>query len=62
MIGFFSVFEVMELQGDFMEESYDPGEYKYTWILIVSFPHCTSIYIYIYIYIYKTCIFTTMMK
>ena len=28
MIGLFSVFEVMKPQRDFMEESYDSGEYK----------------------------------
>jgi hypothetical protein len=29
-IGLFSVFEVMELQGNYMEEFYDPSEYKFT--------------------------------
>jgi hypothetical protein len=43
MIGFFLVFEVMEPQDDFMEEPYDSGEYKFTWILVVTFLHCTII-------------------
>jgi hypothetical protein len=30
MIGLFSVFEVMEPQGNYMEELYSPGEYKLT--------------------------------
>jgi hypothetical protein len=30
MIGLFSVLEVMEPQGNFMEEPYDSGEYKLT--------------------------------
>jgi hypothetical protein len=30
MIGLFSVFEVMEPQGNYMEELYGPGEYKLT--------------------------------
>ena len=37
MIGFFLVFEVVVSQGDYMEDPYDPGEYKLTWILIVTF-------------------------
>jgi hypothetical protein len=30
MIGLFSIFKVMEPQGDYMEELYSPGEYKLT--------------------------------
>jgi hypothetical protein len=30
MIGLFLVFEVMEPQGNYMEELYGPGEYKLT--------------------------------
>jgi hypothetical protein len=30
MIGLFLVFNIMEPQGNFMEEPYDPGEYKLT--------------------------------
>jgi hypothetical protein len=30
MIGLFSVLEVMELQGNYMEELYGPAEYKLT--------------------------------
>jgi hypothetical protein len=55
MIGIFSIFEVIEPQGNYMEELYDPGEYKLTWM-----PYCyfsCILYIYIYIYIYQTCIF-----
>jgi hypothetical protein len=37
MIGFFLVFEVMEPQGNYMEELYDPGEYKLTWMLCCYF-------------------------
>jgi hypothetical protein len=33
MIGLFSVFEVMEPQGNYMEELYSPSEYKLTWML-----------------------------
>jgi hypothetical protein len=33
MIGLFSVFEVIEPQGNYMEKLYDPGEYKLTWML-----------------------------
>jgi hypothetical protein len=37
MIGLFSVFEVMEPQGNYMEELYYPGEYKLTWMLCCYF-------------------------
>jgi hypothetical protein len=36
----------MEPQGDFMEESYDPDEYKLTWIL-VTFCALHNCFIYI---------------
>jgi hypothetical protein len=32
IIGLFSVFEVMEPQGNYVEEFYGPGEYKLTWM------------------------------
>jgi hypothetical protein len=38
MIGLFSVFEIMEPQGNFIEKPYYPGEYKLTWMLVVTFP------------------------
>ena len=53
MIGLFIVFEVMEPQGNYLEELYDSGEYKLTWMLIVTFP---ALHVY-YIYTYQTCIF-----
>jgi hypothetical protein len=37
MICLFSVVEVMEPQGNFMEELYGPGEYKLTWMLCCYF-------------------------
>jgi hypothetical protein len=51
MIGIFSVFDVIKPQENFMEEPYDPSEYKLTWILAVTFPALHIYYIYIYIYI-----------
>jgi hypothetical protein len=47
MIGLFSVFEVMEPQGNYMEKLYDPDEYKLIWMLVVTF-HTLHIY-FIYI-------------
>ena len=38
MIGLLSVFEVMEPQKNYVEELYGPGEYKLTWMLVVTFP------------------------
>jgi hypothetical protein len=32
MIGLFSVFEVMEPQGNYMEELYSPDKYKLIWM------------------------------
>jgi hypothetical protein len=52
MIDIFSIFEVMELQGNYVEELYDPGEYKLTWMLCCYF----SCIAYLF-YIYQTCIF-----
>ena len=51
MIGLFTVFEVMEPQGNYMEEFYGPGEYKVTWMLVVTFPALHNLF-----YIYQTCI------
>jgi hypothetical protein len=52
MIGIFSVFEIMEPQGNYMEELYDPGEYKLTWMLCCYFSYIAYLF-----YIYQTCIF-----
>jgi hypothetical protein len=52
MICLFSVFEVMELQGNYMEELYGPGEYKLTWMLCCYFSYITRLFC-----IYQTCIF-----
>ena len=57
MIDFFSVFEVMEPQGNYMEELYGPGVYKLTWILVVAFPALHVYFIYI-----KHAYFATLMK
>jgi hypothetical protein len=43
IIGLFSVFEVMEPQGNYMEELYNPGEYKLTWILCCYFSYIARI-------------------
>ena len=47
MIGIFTVFEVMEPQGNYMEELYSPSEYKLTWMLVVAFPASHVYFIYI---------------
>ena len=47
MIGIFSIFGVMEPQGNYMEELYDLSEYKLTWMLIVTFPALHIYFIYI---------------
>ena len=57
MIGLFIVFEVMEPQGNYMEELYGPGEYKLTWMLVVVFPALHVYFIYI-----KHAYFVTLMK
>ena len=57
MIGLFSVFEVMNPQGNYMEELYGPGENKLTWMLVVAF---FAVHVY-FIYI-KRAYFVTLMK
>ena len=57
MIGLFTVFEVMEPQGNYMEKLYGSSEYKLTWMLVVAFP---ALYVY-FIYI-KYAYFVTLMK
>jgi hypothetical protein len=52
MIGLFSVFEVMDPQGNYMEELYNPGEYKLTWMLYCYFSCIARI-----LYRCQTCIF-----
>ena len=47
MICLFTVFEVMEPQGNYMEEFYSLDEYKLTWILVVAFPVFHVYFIYI---------------
>ena len=37
IISIFSVFEIMEPQGNYMEKLYNPGEYKLTWMLCCYF-------------------------
>ena len=57
MIGFFTVFKVMEPQGNYMKELSGPGEYKLTWMLVVAF---LALHVY-FIYI-KLPYFITLMK
>jgi hypothetical protein len=57
MIGLFSIFKIMDSQENYMEELYDPGEYKLTWMLCCYFS-CIAYLFYICIYIYQTCIFS----
>ena len=52
IIDLFSVFEVMEPQRNYMEELYNPGEYKLTWMLCCYFSYVAYIF-----YIYQACIF-----
>jgi hypothetical protein len=52
MIGLFSVFKVIESQGNYLEELYDSGEYKLTWMLCCYFSCIAHLF-----YIYQTCIF-----
>ena len=47
MIGLFSVFRVMKPQGNYMEVLYDLGEYKLTWMLVVTFSALHDYFIYI---------------
>ena len=57
MICLFTVFEVIEPQGNYMEELYGPGEYKLKWMLVVAFLALHIYFIYInHIY------FVTLMK
>ena len=57
MIALFSIFKVMEPQGNYMEELYNPSEYKLTWMLVVVFPALHVYFIYI-----KRAYFVTLMK
>jgi cellulose synthase/poly-beta-1,6-N-acetylglucosamine synthase-like glycosyltransferase len=52
MIGLFSVFEVMEPQGNYMEELYDLGEYKLTWMLCCYFSCIVRLFCIYQIYIF----------
>jgi hypothetical protein len=52
IIGLFSIFEVMEPQGNYMKELYNPGEYKLIWMLCCYFSCIARLF-----YIYQTCIF-----
>ena len=56
MIGLFSVFEVIEPQGNYMEELYGLSEYKLTWMLVIDFPALHVYFIYI-----KHAYFVTLM-
>jgi hypothetical protein len=57
MIGLFLILEVMEPQKNFMEEPYDPSEYKLTWMLVITFSALHVCFIYI-----KHIYFATFMK
>ena len=57
MIGLFTVFEVIEPQGNYMEELYSPYEYKLTWMLVVAFPA-----LHVYFISIKCAYFVTLMK
>ena len=56
MIGLFIVFEVIEPQGNYMEELYGPDEYKLTSMLVVAFP------IAVYFIYVKHAYFVTLIK
>jgi hypothetical protein len=58
MICLFSVFEAIEPQGNYMEELYDPGEYKLTWMLCCYF----SCIVYLFFIYIKHTYFVTLMK
>jgi hypothetical protein len=47
MISLLLVFKVIEPQRNFMKELYDPGEYKLTWMLVVTFLALHIYFIYI---------------
>ena len=57
MIGLFTVFEVMEPQGNYMEELYGPSEYKLTSMLVVAF-----LALHVYFIYMKHAYFATLMK
>jgi hypothetical protein len=57
VIGLFSVFKVIESQGNFMEKPYGLGEYKLTRMLVVTFPALHVYFIYI-----KHAYFAILMK
>jgi hypothetical protein len=44
IIGLFLVFEVMELQGNYIEELCGLGEYKLTWMLCCYFSYITCLF------------------
>jgi uncharacterized membrane protein len=52
IIGLFSVFEGMKLQGNYMEEFYALSEYKLTWMFCCYFSCIACLF-----YKYQTCIF-----
>jgi hypothetical protein len=47
MLGLFSVFEVMEPQGNYIEKLYNLGEYKLAWMLCCYFSYIAYLF-YIY--------------
>jgi hypothetical protein len=57
MIDLFSVFKVVEPQGNYMEKLYGPGEHKLTWMLCCYFSYIARLF-----YIYQTCIFCNSYK
>jgi hypothetical protein len=57
MIGLFLVFGVIEHQRNYIEELYDPGEYKIIWMVCCYF----SCFAYIF-YIYQIYIFCNSHK
>ena len=57
MIGIFSVFDVIEPQGKYLEKICGPCEYKLTWMLVVTFPTLHVYFIYI-----KHVYFVTLIK
>jgi hypothetical protein len=52
IIGLLSIFEVIEPQGNYMEELYGPGEYKLIWMPCCYFSYRAYIFC-----IYQACIF-----
>ena len=47
MLTIFTAFEVIEPQGNYIEELYGLGEYKLTWMLVVAFLALHIYFIYI---------------